>query len=96
MDKASRISLLKKRFDKLAKKLGWKSCFNDLPKKTRISIQGKSDIRPTPKKPKKQFGKSSRKDHYGHFSGSCQTHGTRKQIKRRIEDRETKEAIYGP
>jgi hypothetical protein len=88
INKHERIELMKRRFEKLAKKLGWKSCFNDLPKETRIAIQSKSNIRLSPKNPKKQFGKSSGKKHYGHFSGSCQTHGSKKQIKKRIEDRE--------
>jgi hypothetical protein len=91
-NKHERVKAGHKKAFKRAKSFGWKeSKFEDLPKETRVAILGCKDLRlPSndPNKMKKSFGKSTKKDHYGHFSGSCQTHGSRKQIIRRIEDRE--------
>jgi hypothetical protein len=95
MNKHERIITHKDKAKKLAKRCGWDEDFNDLPERTRIAFLSQGKIRiGDPKKDKKGFGKSSKKAGYGHFSGWCQTHGPKREIKNRIFIRESDKEIF--
>lgn len=91
-NKFDREQAHKKKILQRAKKLKWGSKLENIPKETIIALSTTGDIRISSRDKnglcKKQFGKSSRKRYYGHFSGVCKKHLNHKELKERIFERE--------
>ena len=80
MNKLERIQAGKKVTSKRAKALGWKAPFDSLPKQTRIALSSTGSIRVSKRSDRKEFGKTTKKRYYGHFSGRSQKAITKRDL----------------